>query len=555
MRKMGIGLAAVVLAALSPAAAMAQDFVTCDGYDDPRTKSDGMTTSSLLWGLARANADIRQTRKGQLDANGVAACDRALADPKLLPAYQLRRAHLLQAKALHQIASNATAQALATLDQSDATGAGLDGTGFRDSIGLGNRAVRAWALIDLGRKAEATKEIEAIEAARPYAPSMLSLANKLRLRLDSGLTAHLALLKQRAVRDPAALLTYFILALENDKLDAVAAVGDGLVLDIPRNHGGWTVQGDADLQYELIAGRAEFAGAYSYALAATGKPERAAAAIARARQDLTEAMVPPPPPEPGRTLSKATVRDFQQRTEQGTKGGEALDLWSRAIEIRRQAAGQTPDQLLTAVKTLPRGRLPINADLLRQLKPAKPDEARMIGEVIARIDADEDRRRVAALNLDLIALRNALPRPETAAMQPRFKHAGDGYFLSDNGFSRRKLEDPNSWTVRFTHDLASKATVEELALLSAATLARREGFDGLLVQSRRTLERTTHVTSYYSGSSDVPSGNEAQLNVLLVKGGALPEEFSDAGWRVLSADAIISDLSGRYPGTPPVKAR
>jgi hypothetical protein len=308
----------------------------------------------------------------------------------------------------------------------------------------------------------------------------------------------------------------------------VAAVGGALALDIPRNHGGWTVSADADMQYELIAGRAEFAGAYAYALAATGKPERAAAAIARARQELSEAMTPPPPPEPGRSLSKSVVRDFEQRSAQGRAGGTALDLWSRAIEIRQKAPGQTPEQALQAVRTLPMGRLPIMGDLLRLLKPANPAEATALRDILANTEAGVDRRRVADLKLDLAALRAALPRPETAAMQPRFKHAGDGYFLSDNGFSRRRLEDPNIWTVRFTHDLASKATVEELALLSAATLARREGFDGLLVQSRRTLVRTTHVSGPYGGSNDIPSGNEAQMNVLLVKGGALPEEFSDA---------------------------
>src|SRR3569623_2081983 len=182
-----IGLAAVLLAGACPAAVAAQDFMTCDGYDPPKSKGDGMTTNAVLWGLAPGNADMRQVR--------------------------------------------------------------------------------------------------------------IALANRLRLRLDNSLTAHLALLRQRAVRDPSALINYFIIALSSEKFAEVAAVGGSLTFDLPSSRGGWTVQGDDSLRYELIADRAEIAGAFAYALVVTGKPERAAAVIARAREELTEAMVPPPPPD------------------------------------------------------------------------------------------------------------------------------------------------------------------------------------------------------------------------------------------------------------------
>jgi hypothetical protein len=531
----------------------AQDFMTCDGYDPPKSKGDGMTTNAVLWGLATGNADMRQVRMA-LGGGGAAACDKALADPRLLPAFQLRRGHLLQAKALHQIADGHREEALATLAESDAAGGGVDGSGFRDSIVVGNHAVRAFALIDLGRRAEAVTEIEAIEAARPYAPSSLALANRLRLRLDNSLTAHLALLRQRAVRDPSALINYFIIALSSEKFAEVAAVGGSLTFDLPSSRGGWTVQGDDSLRYELIADRAEIAGAFAYALVVTGKPERAAAVIARAREELTEAMVPPPPPDPAhmpsKSQSRATASDYEQRSAQGNNGIAALALWSRAIEIRRKAAGQTPSELLTTIQTLPRGRLPIIADLLRQMKSLGPADDAKRGEVIGQIAAATDRSRLAELKLDLASLGTLLPRPESPAMQPRFHHAGDGLFLSENGFSRHQLADANNWTVRYTHNLASKATVEELAMLSAAMLARQQGCDGVVIQSRRTVERTVHMVSRYGSSDDIPSGNEAQMNVLLVKGGVLPEEFRDAGWRVLNAEAIISDLSGRYPTTP-----
>lgn len=541
-------LLALLAASAAPGAALAQDFTACDGYDTPKSKGDGMTTAPLLWGLASGNADIRSGHVAP-GAAGVVACDTALKDPKLLPAYLLRRAHLLQAKALHQIASGAPADALATLEQSDATGAALDGPYFRDSLGLGNRAVRAFALIALDRKAEAVKEIEAIEAMRPYAPSVTALTEMLRLKLDNSLAAQMALLKKRAVRDPAPLLNYFLVAIEAGKLEEVAAIGGSLSFDLPRSKGGWSVEGDSDLQYELISGRADIMGGYAYALAATGKGERAAAVIAEARRQLTEAMTPPPPPAPGYKWSKSVTADYSRRSTEGGAGNVALDGWEKAIALRPKLVTMNPEDALAALRTLPRG-MPVVADLLAQVPTRTPQDAEAKKGALAKIYGAIETRRLARLHLDLTDLQALLPRPETAAMQPRFKHAGDGYFLSDNGFSRRKLDDAGNWTVRFTHDLASRATVEELAMLSAATLAKKEGYDALLIQSRRTLTRTMHVTTtmYYVAvrSRDVPSGNEALLNVLLVKGGALPDSYRDAGWRLLNADTVIADLAPKY---------
>lgn len=555
MKKNWLGLAAVVLAALAPTTAAAQDFVACDGYGDPKPKGDGMTTSPLLWGLAKGNADIRDAPLFSFGADGVAACDRALADARLLPAYQLRRAHLLQGKAVHQIGAGQAEAALETLARSDEIGEALEGPYFRDSVGLGNHAVRGFALIALGRKAEAIKEIETIEQARPDAPSMVRMAALLRMRLDSSLAAQLALLKRQAVRDPNALLRHFVIALTAGKFDEATAVGGSLSFELPANHGGWTVEGDSEHFYDVIGERADLMGAYAYALAATGQTAKSAAVIAKARQDLIEAAAPPPVPEPGRTLSKSVMRDFDNRRTVAGSGSATLDIWVQAIAIRQKAATMTGAEMLAALKSLPRNKLPVMADLIRQIRTpdAADDAARR--SAIARIDAATEQSRLKTMRLDVSALHDMLPRPETSAMQPSFKHAGDGYFLSDNGFSRKRLEDPNSWTVRFTHNLASKATVEELALLSAATLARKEGFDGLIVQSRRTLERTTHLTGMYIAPQDIPTGNEAQLNVLLVKGGVLPDEFRDAGWRVLNADAVIGELSGRYVAAGVVKAK
>jgi hypothetical protein len=555
MQKRFVGLAAGLLAVTCPEMAAAQDFYSCDGYDDPQPKSDGMTTNSVLFGLARGSSDIREAPLLGIDAFGAAACDRALADARLLPVYKLRRAHLLQAKAMHQIGAGRAEQALATLTESDITGRALAGPYFQDSMGLGNRALRGFALISLGRRAEAMQEIEAIEAARPYAPSVTGMAMLLRLRLDNSVGAQLGLLRQRAVRDPAALMTYFVVALTSGKLAEAAAVGGGISFDLPSNHGGWTVQGDAIWQYEMIVELADLTGAWAYALASAGEPSGAAAAIAQARQDLADAVPSLPESGSGRSPSKTVMRFYAARTAQAERGQTTVDAWESAIALRQHAGGRSDEQITIALQALEKSNLPIMADLLRHVKMAesRADAARQ--DAIVKIDAATERARLEAIKLDVAALHDLLPRPETAGMQPQIRHSGDSYFFGDNSFSRRKLDAPDSWTVRFAHGVASKAAVEELALLSAATLAQREGFDGFIVLSRRTLARTTHYTGAFIAVREAPSGNEAQLNVLLVKGGALPERYRDAGWRLVNAQTVIDEMSGRYPGARPVRLR
>lgn len=547
-------LAAAWLLATGPAMAAGADFQTCDGYPAPTAKGDGMTTSTFLFGLASQNEDIRRSRAVEMGVPAVDACERALSDPLLLPAFQLRRAHLLQAKALYQIASGTPQTALETLAASDAIGATIAGNGFRDSLAIGNRAVRAYALTDLGRTAEALGEADAVEAARPYAHSIVALANIVRLHLDSTLDAQLALLKRQAPLFPNGLLGFFDLALDANRLTEVAEIGDDLTFELPRTRGGWTVEGEEALQYQLIAARAEIAGAHAYALAATGKPDAAATVIAAARQDLDEAMVPPPAPPPGKKLSRRLVADFDSRSTQGRLGVEALDIWTRLISLRKDAAGMAPQPFFDVLKTFPKGRVPVIIDLVTQLRiaDARDDAARQ--SFLSEIRSTINRRRLSDIRSSPSDLREALPRPETAAMQPRFKLAGDGYFLSDNGFSRRRMDDADKWTIRFTHHLASAATVEELALLSAAKQAERDGYDGLLVLTSRTLVRTTRMISYWSGTSELPAGREGQLTVLFVRQGALPQAYRDRGWRLLKTGEIIAALSARYPATQPPSA-
>lgn len=538
-----VGVSAIALSLTAVAWASPSDFSSCDGYPAPNKKSDGMTTVSMLFGLASGNGDVRRTRSIGIGSNGVDWCEKALKDPLLVPEYDLRRAHLLQAKAIHQIASSAPEAALQTLSQSDALLG--DDRNRRESIGVGNHAVRGFALINLGRKEDARKEIAAIDSTRPYAASVGALADILRLRLDSSLDSHLTMLKAEAPLSPGKLFSIFQYAVLTNRLKDAAAIGGGLSFDLPRNRGGWTIDGEDQLHYELIEVRAELAGTYAYTLIAAGQPDAAARVLTAADQDLTEAMVPPTPPLPGKTLSKSKLADFEKRTQYGQKGRYALDLWKRFIQFRKDAAGWSAERFFAEAESLPKGKVPIFTDMVMQIKVTDPGEQAERQAFVNKGLADMDKLRLAELKMDLSTLQDALPRPETEAMRPRFKHAGDGYFLSDNGFSRRRMEEADCWTIRFTHNLASAATVEELALLSAASFAQQQGYDSVLIMARRTVVRTTRIVQWGHTVSQQPTGHEGQLNIRLVKAAALPPELEKERWRIVPVNTIIAALTPR----------
>src|SRR5439155_25446073 len=155
----------------------------------------GLTSSSWMFGLGSVAADQRRL-KTSFGAEGIVTCDSALANPRLQPQFAMRRAHLLQARAIHQIAAGKFDDALQSLVQSDASGASE--APFQDSIGQGNRALRALAYHGLGRKAEAEASLVDLERRRPYATSQQQLALRVRLQFEDERGAQMALLKSLA---------------------------------------------------------------------------------------------------------------------------------------------------------------------------------------------------------------------------------------------------------------------------------------------------------------------------------------------------------------------
>lgn len=528
---------------LMPYAGHAADIVyfrECDGYGAPTKKGDGIVSGSWLWGLAKSTEDIRRSKPLAFAENGVIACDKALADALLKPEFLMRKAHLLQAKAYHQVWAFRFDDALATLRLVDEISGQLSPELFNRGLGIGNQLLRSFIYIETKQYDAAEAELDSIEAKRAYSATIRRAVRLLRLRMDSSFDKELALLREVAHLDPQANIEGFLLAIETGKIDQALGMGAGIAIDRPKNRGNWTVEGDELRDYETIHVNAELAGIYAYTLAASGRHEDAAATMLHAREELSAAMVPPPPRPDGKDQRKSVVLDYQFRTVYGKKGGQALDLWDRLITLRGEVENLDLEELIGKIESFPKGSVPVLVDLLVHAeRQPSGDRQAVVATILEKIA--EDRRKRNAV--DIVTLIQLFPRPEAPENQVKFKKAGDGMFLPENGFSKKRMDDDTDWTIRFTDFVASGPTVEEFALLSAAQITKDLGYDGFLIQSRRVLERTTHVSGMWVGSYTQNSGREAQLRIRVVHKSGISPELVDAQWRMLDPDEIIAALS------------
>jgi hypothetical protein len=553
------GLSFVVgglLSAAQPALAAPADFPACDGYPRPSGKGDGITTESFLFGLAKGNADLRPSAFVPSGLVGAQACDAALADPLLQPGFAFRRISLVQAKAVHLISARRSDEALAVLDSARAlpldTAPDLRARG----LDLANDALRAYALVELGRREEALALASRIEAARGYSPSVLAVAGALRSRLAPGYATFIELAGRYAPQIPSKALVAQYQAARYGKFEDGLRFGAGLTFALPRMRGNWRLEGGGLDDYDLILFRAVSAGLQAYMLSAGGQDDAANARLLAARAEVAEAATPPPTPDAHAIVPKSVMADYYRRKEQADKAGAELDRAEKLIALRAFAPRMQPDELFAALDKYPKGSVAVVYDLVSRLPAVGPADVQAKAGFLSGLRNAIDEGLLKDEQADLGEFVKLLPRAETPGNQARFHVSGDGYFLSDNGFSTRRMDDEDEhWTVRFTTALATPASVEELAVLSAAQLARKRGFDSFLIESRRQLERTSHVATGYMGitfgSQDVNSGREAQMTVWLFNEGQAPTAIKGTEWRALKADRVIADILAQHPEARP----
>jgi hypothetical protein len=533
-----VALAGLFLFAVQPHSAIAAPksphFKECDGFKRPTKKGDGMNSGSFLFGLAKRSEDITRAKATDDAAKGIEACQKALADPLLKPEFKERRASLMQALAYHQMARFGFEDAMDTLDAIDAIETGADPVLYARGIGLGNRMLRAYNLIQAERHEEAVAMLDEIDQLRPYAISIRRATHKLRMMTDDGLDYQIELLKARAPLDPLANLEGFRLALEFSRFDDAVRFGSGMQFELPRPRGGGRILGETLRKYRLIPARAVFGGGLAYAHAAQGDDAAATAVLLAARRELEDVMAPPPPRKNGKPPKKKDVREWETRKVFGGQGVRLLDMWAELIALRKEAPELDLEALMQRMEEIEGGAGPIVIDLVSL---AGGTDIGKRADMVSKLLDIAQERRTKNLDVSVFELLEMLPHPESNDNQLRFSTSVS--LWDSEGATKKQMDSEDDWTIRYSNQTATGATLEEFNLMAAAAEAQKRGYDHILIQTSRTVQRTL---SSYGGYNVSNMGREAQMRVRFVRLDALPAELEGSQWRLLNVAQVLDGL-------------
>lgn len=551
MSRLTAALLGALLAGAAPEGARAAepgDFSACDGALPPKPKKNlkpGETQDA--WRGFGGALPRRAVLVRNLGVAGLAACERALADPVLVPEFWARRASLIRARALHEMSEKDDKGAIETLDEVDKLYAANGKEEEVASAKLANDALRAVAFYRMKKGGEGEKLLVSINERRPYSPSVRRLTTSIRLLFDADRSKRLARLREQAPLNPGTLRLMLMLSIQNRDFENTLLYADQISFDLPKGRGGWTMRGEEERAYNQIEQRASLHGARAYALLALGRMEESARELKAARDEVAEAIAPPVPPADGRKLSKRVLEDHRRRVAAGDEATAALDDWSRAIAMRMRASKMTM-KAIGADPERPKGEaMAVMPDLLFQVRGASMGEAAEIDKLLEAITAFNDATLTKVLSLNFANLTSMLPAPEYEGVRPKMRAEGNNFWRTNlEGYRVMGADDPDLGNVRMQSLSASPAMVEEAAMLVAADHAASLGKDAFVIESAQMIQRTT-TTSGWLGSYTGDSGYEYRLLIrpINIAGG----EEQSRHWRAIKVSEIRAALATKYPPT------
>ncbi len=517
-----------------------EEWWRCDGYSAADRRYDGMSRySDLIVNIVPARTTPRFGRAG------IAFCDAALADPRMLPEWSLRRANILQARALHKAAARDFTGALADLADSD-DAAGSDRYAVR-SLRTSNQLIRAWVQIETGANADAVGTIGEAVASRPWEAGLQGLAAQLRLAATGQWEAFGQESRQLARLDPNRLVLLYFLALTQGDFRQAEELYPQIHLTIPRNRGGYQIANMLARRVQQMLLQADMRGAYAYGLAALGRQAEALEQLAAARREVDDALRPPQPIAPRTEVTRAQRADHEAFTVGGVRARRSLDRWDRMVRLRGIIGERNYQQAYAELLRSPIGVDGPALDILRSLIAIAPGPQVELEELSAELT------RAIAGQLDTIRrvtiadLFEALPEPESQRAIPPYDGASDSWLSFDTeGYRVDPSQVEGAQTIRFARSDGTVAIASEMVLLRVAELARQRGYRGFILAGRRIVRREMLGYGQRPGTG-TPSGQEAELDVVFVDPDRLPPTYAAAGWRVVDAEQVWNALSPLYP--------
>lgn len=523
-----------ILMAAPASAASKDDFVACDGLDQPGHQDDGMRG---------AVGTVQSTLTSATAAESIAACTRAIANPRLLPTQQLRRANLLRVRAAAYLQSERPVDALGDLDLAESATANLAGDRFfARSMGVSITLLSALAKAQQGDLPQAMALARAATAARPYALQVQQVAATIeQLNRPAGASAPSPWLPVARL-DPGAAAMAVIQEMQIGNFAGVVALRTSVLPDWPKERitqmGLVTHDPSANQMTSALVVLLDFA----YARAATGDPRGARTDLAEARTRLTG-------------LRPDTATGGQPSLTEALNAARDgfVNMRARQIEARASVAEGHPTEALATLIAAPLPHDAASVDLLRALKAATP--AANVGLVpqTAAFESDpaQDRRKalVAIVPATLIApetpravIDYARARPDIlgAVVKGAFSMGFGllGGISRTNGFQSTPNAD-GSVKVEFVGSTPSAPLVQEMTLLRAAEIAHEAGKPTFVIVARKDYTRRLNTTQRGVLIRSVPTGYKTELTIRYVDG-------ADHTARTFDALAIIDALGPLY---------
>jgi hypothetical protein len=538
-------LGALVLGLSVAGPAMAgdkQDFVACDGRSHPGKKSDGMrgepSRPSYMLGLSLGNSA----------AGKVAACDRALASPRLLPGQKLRRAHLLRARAAAHLQAGDTAKALTDLDLAEAEVADSARDRFhKRSMGVSFDLLRAIAHAHQGDSARAAALAQAAMAQRPYSSQVQQLgAEIVHFAGAQGDGAAKADWRMAMRLDPSAAATVLMRESQAGNFKEVLALRPSVALNWPEKAppAFMLMQGGGEGMNLVQALMVSYQTAYAHA--ATGGAAQAKAELAEIRSKI-QALRPAQAPDAAPAKVPASTPDLTALLEKG------LEAKTKQIEARIAVAEGRHSDAIAALVGVPMPKDAATIELLRALKAQAPaKDAALVPEADSfAADAAAERRETLARLASLALITPETPRAviDYEKSRPNILGALVGGALSMgtsllggierlDGFRSTKNEDGTT-KVAFVGNTPSAILVQEMTLLRAAEVTRAAGKPAFVIVDRKDYARSLRTTRAGMEISNVPTGFKTEMNIRFL-------DAADQSPRALDALAVIDALGPLY---------
>jgi hypothetical protein len=551
MKNMGTAatVAALISAGLaSPAYAAKADFISCDGLRAPKSKGDGMEqASSDTYGF---RSSISPNWVSQ-----ISACNRALADPMLLPTHNLRKVNLLRARALGYFGSGEHDKALAEIDAAEMVGATFASDAlYPRSMAVSLTLIRAAIWSAKGDTAKASTFARAAADVRPYSNRVQSVVTSI-LRFNNadasgGSSPYARLLPL----SPDTVFGQFGYLISNGNFGSAIKQFPRLKMEFPKIQAGTFFSNRFSPAEEKLVQSLISSLDGAYAFATTGDIARAKAILADTRAKFGEALQP--------VVQPGGVSPPPSRLEDGLK--KYLDQRAMLIDGRIAIA---ENRSTDALKALVGQAVPVDSvgvNLLTALRTALPEAQRALAPDPEALKTKLIEQRKQDL-ISVEALQRALPEPETSNRITDYKKsskpllsrlllvgAGGARGYQPDGF-RSKLDSATGvTTVEYIGAQASATVVEELTLLHAADLARKQSKAGFLIVARRDFTRTITTTQGFSSIpiSSRPAGFKTEMDVQFVDPANLPAALASESDRVLIADKVYANLAPIYITEP-----